>query len=143
MKKVPAIFLLIIGAIIGWFVLWYGGYWLYLFTELNGGLVWSVIMFVGAEFGIDCLRRFYTRKYSLPAPLFMLCAYAPAAACVIPSLIVMISRNDKYYRGKFMSGFSYAYDQVYTPVASVALVVGALLWLGVSALRTKKERKLK
>lgn len=116
--------------------MWYGGFWLWAVSELTFGIELPIVIILAATFGIDCLRRFFTRKYSLAGGWFMLCAYAPAAAWAIPSLIQTINnRNSKY--NWFMAGIAHGYEQEYTPAAAAALVGGALLWLGISAVVTK------
>ena len=140
MKKRTAIIILVIGAIIAQTLLWFGGFWLCLLFELTFVLELSIIVIMlAATFGIDCLRRFFARKYSLTTGWFMLCAYAPAAAWVIPSLIKTINnRNSKY---NFMAGIARGYEQEYTPAAAAALVGGALLWLGIFSVAAKRRSK--
>lgn len=139
MKKHTAVIILIIGTVVGWSLVWYGGFWLWAMGELTFGYALPVVIMLAVTFGVDCLRRFFAHKYSLAGGWFMLCAYAPAAAWAIPSLITMIKRKDSGYDW-FLAGLEYGYDQQYTPVAAAALLGGALLWLGVSAVRAKKEQ---
>lgn len=106
--------------------------------ELTVGYALPIFIMLAATLGADCLRRLFKRKYLLPNGLALLCVYTPAAAWVIPSIVVMIRHHDRKYAG-FMESLAYGYDQQYTPVAAAALVGGALLWLGVSALASKKK----
>lgn len=127
-----------IGAIFGWTLVWYGGFWLWASGEPAFGYALPIFIMLAATFGADCLRRLFKRKYSLSNGLALLCVYAPAAAWVLPSIIVMIRHHDRKYAG-FMEGLAYGYEQQYTPAAAAALVGGALLWFGVWALASKKK----
>lgn len=138
MKKRSAVIILVIGAIFGWSLVWYGGFWMWAMGDLTFGYVLPIVIMLAATFGIDCLRRLFKRKYSLAGGWFMMCAYAPAAAWSVPSLITMIKRNGSRYDW-FMAGLEEGYEQQYTPVAAAALLGGALLWLGISAVRAKRS----
>lgn len=138
MKKKIAVIILVIGAVIGWTMVWYGGFWLYAINEMTFGYALPIIIMLAAAFGADCLRRLFKRKYSLAGGWFMLCAYAPAAAWAIPSVITTIDRRNSSYDW-FMAGPEYGYDQQYTPVAAIALAGSALLWLGIFALAGKRR----
>lgn len=140
MKKKTAVILLIIGSVLVWTTLWIGNYFLYLIGEISFGVALPIVVLITATFGIDCLRRLFLRKYLLGTGWFMLCAYAPAAGWAIPVLIISLSHRDFKYDW-FMSGFTKAYEQVYTYVAAAAILGGALLWLGISSIICKQRKK--
>lgn len=139
MKKRIAVIVLVIGAILGWSLVWYGGFWLWAAGELTFGIALPIVIVLAATFGTDCLRRLFRRKYSLAGGWFMLCAYAPAAAWAIPSLIKTIDNRNSEYNW-FMGGMAHGYEQEYTPAAAAALVGGTLLWLGISVVVTKRRK---
>ena len=142
MKKSIAIILLIVGAVIGWSVVWYGGFWLWAANEVALSVIVRntlvVLVMLAVTFGTDSLRRLFKRKYALAGGWFMLCAYAPAAFWLITSVITTIDHRNSSYDG-FLGGLNKAYDQQYTPAAAIALVGGALLWLVIFTLVGKRR----
>lgn len=141
MKKPLAVILLIIGGAVAWFALLTGSYLLAAVSDRGGSaslVVIPILILAAATFGFDCLRRLYRRKFGLNAPLFFLCAFIFPAAWAAYSLPETFRKRGFSYGGSdssfYLGGLTEYYEQVFTPVAAITILAGALIWFGISAL---------
>lgn len=134
--KPAAVVLLILGGAVLWTAMLFGLQALWIETK---SAIPSVLIIIGVTFGIALLGLVYKKQFGIGAPVYSLCAYFPAAAWKVFTIIVYFEKLSVDREYGFPTADDNAFFLRYEPIEAAAVLVCAVVWFAVLAAITRRK----